>query len=226
MIYFTADTHFRHAAVLGMCNRPFKTIGHHDSVLVERWNAVVRPEDEVWHLGDFAFGAVAEARQIFDLLNGRKHLVRGNHEKASVAGWPRVSVHEIADIRIDGERIVMCHYPIAEWPGYWKGALHLYGHVHGNRQVAGACDVGVDVWGYRPVTLREIRRRVEAPVVQTPASVAERLPAHARQLLEVADRSFAAWEKRMLAEAVGQTVVQVGNDILSQRVDQGGFNDD
>ena len=39
-----------------------------------------------------------------------------------------------------------------------RGALNLHGHSHGRlaalpRQV----DVGVDLWGFRPITLEEIR---------------------------------------------------------------------
>jgi calcineurin-like phosphoesterase family protein len=56
------------------------------------------------------------------------------------------------------------------WPGAHRGALHLYGHSHGtlpgNSQ---CCDVGVDVWDFRPVALPAIREVLErAPAVPQP----------------------------------------------------------
>ena len=56
--FFTSDSHFGHASVLAPRMdrpRPFATIEEHDEALVAAWNAVVRPDDIVWHLGDFAY---------------------------------------------------------------------------------------------------------------------------------------------------------------------------
>jgi hypothetical protein len=48
-----------------------------------------------------------------------------------------------------------------DWPGMWNGGIHLYGHIHGNQEpLTGSMDVGVDVWGGRPVTLDEIEEAV------------------------------------------------------------------
>ena len=80
MIYYTADTHFGHKSIIDMCKRPFKTIHQMDRALIERWNERVGHEDTVYHLGDVAFGPVSEGRKYFDLLNGKKHLIVGNHE--------------------------------------------------------------------------------------------------------------------------------------------------
>ena len=46
-----------------------------------RWNAVVGPADEVWHLGDFAIGlGPAAMAALLDGLHGHKHLVTGNND--------------------------------------------------------------------------------------------------------------------------------------------------
>ena len=52
-IFFIADTHFGSDAVRRYENRPFATVEEMDRVMTERWNSVVSPDDEVWHLGDF-----------------------------------------------------------------------------------------------------------------------------------------------------------------------------
>ncbi|GJD38054.1 metallophosphoesterase [Methylobacterium bullatum] len=83
--HVVSDTHVGHRNILSSSMerpRPFATIEAHDETLVERWNAVVRPDDTVWHLGDFAYRCTeAYALSIFLRLNGRKLLIRGNHEK-------------------------------------------------------------------------------------------------------------------------------------------------
>ncbi|MEH6718400.1 MAG: metallophosphoesterase [Aurantimonas endophytica] len=223
-VFFTADTHFSHSGIIDMSARPFKSVGQMNSALVCAWNSVVGPRDTVWHLGDFAYGPVDEAHGIFKRLNGQKHLLRGNHDKSSIETWAWASVSDMKEIKLDGHRIFLCHYPLAEWPGYFRDSLHLFGHVHGNREVAGlACDVGVDVWGYRPVTLDEIKLRLKRAEKPEPVTVNDRIRGHARQMLEIADRQFEAWERSHLASAIEQTVIQVGNDILAQRTDQLGY---
>lgn len=167
--FFTADSHFGHPQILDHCARPFRDIREHDAHLVAEWNAVVRPEDTVWHVGDFAYKSDRDAaRRHFLKLNGQKHLVRGNHD----AGWVRdlgwSSVRDYADIAVDGQRIILSHYAMRVWVAMRRGSIMLYGHSHGKLPGnAQSCDVGVDEWGFRPVTLDEIRARLaKSPPIQ------------------------------------------------------------
>ena len=79
-LWLTSDTHFGHASVIAMCDRPFADVEEMDAALTERWNALVRPRDTVWHLGDFSLGPKGTAERRFRRLNGSIHLVRGNHD--------------------------------------------------------------------------------------------------------------------------------------------------
>jgi calcineurin-like phosphoesterase family protein len=169
---FTADHHFGHAGVIRMCGRPFADVAEMNGCLVDAWNSRVRGNDTVWFLGDFAMGASPEECQaLFSRLRGRKHLVRGNHDRKRTLdlGWE--SQHDLAQITVEGQRLVLCHYAMRSWAQVWRGSLHLYGHTHGTlpptRQ---SCDVGVDAWGYRPVTLDEIRERL-AGVEEEPEEI-------------------------------------------------------
>ncbi|MFD0936255.1 metallophosphoesterase, partial [Methylobacterium trifolii] len=58
--FFTADTHFGDPHILRLRGAAFGSIEAHDAALILRWNAVVAPGDEVWHLGDFALGPPPE----------------------------------------------------------------------------------------------------------------------------------------------------------------------
>jgi calcineurin-like phosphoesterase family protein len=162
--FFTADTHFGHKGVLAISRRPFTDIDEHDEMLVQAWNGVVGPRDEVWHLGDFAMGSSPErCAAVFKRLRGRKLLVRGNHDKPRVTGLPWHEVHDLVSRRIEGQRIIMAHYPMRAWPGAWRGSIQLFGHTHGLLpDTSQSCDVGVDRWSYAPVTLGQIRERLAA----------------------------------------------------------------
>jgi calcineurin-like phosphoesterase family protein len=158
-IWFTADTHFGHGATLGQFRRPFASTTDMNEELVARWNACVKREDEVWHLGDFAWRmAPAAMAALLDRLNGTKHLVAGNNDTAGtlgLSGW--ASVRHYAELELDGVHLVLCHYPFRTWNRMGKGALNLHGHSHGRlARVRRQIDVGVDVWDYRPVTLATI----------------------------------------------------------------------
>lgn len=162
--FFTADTHFFHAGVLLMSRRPFADIAEHDEMLVQAWNSVVGPRDEVWHLGDFGMGGTPERyAAVFKRLRGRKCLVRGNHDKSKATSLPWHEQHDLVSRKIEGQRIIMAHYPMRAWPGAFRGSIQLFGHTHGLLpDTSQSCDVGVDRWSYRPVTLGEIRERLAA----------------------------------------------------------------
>jgi calcineurin-like phosphoesterase family protein len=169
-LLFSSDHHFGHRAVLGErlgLRRPFDTIEAHDEGLIALWNAAVRPEDTVWHLGDFCYRCPeAQAREIFSRLNGRKFLVRGNHDKVGARlPWdgPVVDVAHVQAPNPDGSTAgcFLSHYAHRVWPRMHRGDIHLYGHSHGTLPgSAASTDVGVDCFDYRPVTLDEIRVRL------------------------------------------------------------------
>lgn len=81
--FFTSDSHFGHARIIELCNRPFNSVSHMNAELIRRWNEVVAPEDIVFHLGDVALGTFAESIQCVAQLNGYKIMVPGNHDRNS-----------------------------------------------------------------------------------------------------------------------------------------------
>lgn len=157
--FFTADTHFGHAGARALYRRPFATVAEMDAAMVERWNAAVGPDDEVWHLGDFAIRH-PDPGGLLGGLHGRKHLVTGNNDPDAVRALPGwASVQPYVEMSVDGVALVLCHYAFRTWRGMAKGALNLHGHSHGRlRPLTRQHDVGVDIRGFRPVTLGELGR--------------------------------------------------------------------
>lgn len=81
MRFFTSDTHFGHARIIELSDRPFNDVDHMNSEIVRRWNEVVSPDDTVYHLGDVALGSIADSLPIVSRLNGFKVMVTGNHDR-------------------------------------------------------------------------------------------------------------------------------------------------
>ncbi|WP_200917671.1 MULTISPECIES: metallophosphoesterase [Methylobacterium] len=166
--YFTSDTHFGHAGMLSDRMgrpRPFGSREEHDEHLVSAWNNRVRPGDRVFHVGDFAYGcSMKHAEAIFSRLAGHKTLLRGNHEaRGERLGWEG-GIHDVVAISIQDSGMAnavpvwLSHYAHVTWRDIHRGRLHFYGHSHGAiPPTARACDVGVDCWQFRPVTVPEIQ---------------------------------------------------------------------
>ena len=95
-------------------------------------------------------------------LRGRIHLVWGNHDRDEVRALPNwASSQPYAEIKIDGEFIILCHYAMRVWNRSHFGSFHFYGHTHGVLPGVGrSIDVEVDCWDFRPIRFEEIRARL------------------------------------------------------------------
>jgi calcineurin-like phosphoesterase family protein len=152
--FLTADQHLNHFNIIRYCNRPFATVEEMNETIISNWNAIVTPQDTVYHLGDVAFGNLS----IIHRLNGTIHLIRGNHDrgysdtKLKANGISTVSKVPI-EIEIDGVRVLLMHAPITESK---TTDIWLCGHVHDSWSRQGKyINVGVDVREFRPIRLAE-----------------------------------------------------------------------
>lgn len=167
--FYTSDTHFSHAGMLSFGGRPFATTDEMDRYLIDQWNSVVRDDDIVFHLGDFACGDRDPARikRIFDQLRGRKYLVLGNHDLRNDGSvHPTIAQLDWAapptammETRDEGERVILCHYSLRTWAASHHGSYHFFGHSHGSLpQYGRSRDVGVDCadTAFTPRTFKEL----------------------------------------------------------------------
>lgn len=176
--FFIADTHFGHANILTFKRadgvtplRPFATIEEHDEFMVEAWNKDVRPVDKVYHLGD----AVINRRYlpIFSRLNGKKRLVRGNHDIFRTSEYLQY-FDEVLGYRVFNEHGFICsHIPIhPESLSRWKANVH--GHLHSNKlEDSRYICVSVEHTQYRPLHLDELLLKIKLRGVEIAESASD-----------------------------------------------------
>ncbi len=163
--FFTSDPHFYHKNIIKLCpdTRPYSDVEEMNEALIQNHNSVVGPNDTVYCLGDWSWSHdQTKNTEIFNRLNGaEKILIKGNHETPSALSQKWSEIHDYMEIKIADKYLVLFHYPIYEWVGFFRNSIHLFGHVHGKPQTgmkenAKFLDVGVDGVFNRPIALDEI----------------------------------------------------------------------
>jgi calcineurin-like phosphoesterase family protein len=147
MIWFTSDTHYNHKNIVrgvskwedkSTC-RDFSTVEEMNNVIVENINRVVKADDTLFHLGDWSFhgnGIIHEFRN--KLICKNIHLIYGNHDTSIYESLELQqsfqSVATYREISVNGQKIMLSHYPFRTWNKWHHGSWMLYGHCHGNLQ--------------------------------------------------------------------------------------------
>jgi excisionase family DNA binding protein len=120
--FFISDHHFGHQNILIHCaeTRRFATVEDMNEAYLTAWNAVVKEDDEVWYLGDFSM-KFEYAEGYLPMLNGRKHLIIGNHDKCFKNDGPEqvgrylsagfATVQRQAVVELEGRRFLLNHFP-------------------------------------------------------------------------------------------------------------------
>ena len=168
-IFFTSDTHFNHDREFVYSPRGFKTIQEMNGTLVKNWNETVGNDDDIYVLGDFFLGTDFNyIQEVLNKLNGRIHLVTGNHDTPSkiteYTSWNNIV--EIADalrIRYKKREFFLCLYPVLtasleQDPD--KAVINLFGHTHSKDKFYEdrpyMYNVTVDANDNKPVEIEEI----------------------------------------------------------------------
>lgn len=163
--WFTSDTHLNHFKAIEYSNRPFSSLDDMNESMIQRWNSCVKHSDLVYHLGDFCFGKLDDIKKMRYKLNGKIHLILGNHDYKN-------NIQRLADcfteitplkvIKINKMPITLCHYSMNTWDRSHYNSFSIFGHSHGNWKGTGkSFDVGVDGHNYYPWSYEEVIAKME-----------------------------------------------------------------
>jgi len=153
-IWFTSDTHFGHKNICrGVSEwkdkdttaRSFDTLEAMNYFIVRNINAVVMPNDILYHLGDWSFGGIENIWKFRQQIACRNiHLITGNHDEHIKKNkilpncwWSDsdvmldtdednvglqvcaeslfTSVQNYLELVLDKQTFVLSHYPVEEW---------------------------------------------------------------------------------------------------------------
>jgi calcineurin-like phosphoesterase family protein len=157
-IYFISDTHFSHENIIGYAARPFASVEEMDETMVDRWNAVVKPSDHIYHLGDVAMKKPHLA--IIKRLNGKKRLIMGNHDIFDYSDYIKAGFQKVMGMRVLNN-ILFTHVPVHPYSmGRFRGNAH--GHIHQAATYDGQyINLSVEAVDYTPVTLEDVATRLD-----------------------------------------------------------------
>lgn len=176
--FLISDTHFGHANIInfkrndGTPLRPFKTVEDMDEAMVANWNKVVNTRDCVYHLGDVVINR--RCLPIMARLNGRKKLIRGNHDLFKLSDYTPYfedvyGCYVLADM-------ILTHIPLHPDCITTRFGTNVHGHLHanvvmikehiGNNFFEDEVDprymsVCVEQIDYTPISLEALRLRIK-----------------------------------------------------------------
>lgn len=176
-IFLTSDLHINHDRAFIYAPRGFQSVQEMNEALVQRWNEVVGPDDEVYMLGDAMLGDSESALEYMRQLNGAIHIVLGNHdtdnrEKLYYSLPNVVEVALAAKLKYKKHHFFMTHYPCMtgnlEKESLTQCTCNLYGHTHQKtnfyNDIPFMYHVGVDSHNCYPVLLDDIIKEMHEKV--------------------------------------------------------------
>lgn len=171
-IFFTSDLHFCHNKEFLYAPRGFTNVQDMNEALVENWNKIVKHNDEVYNLGDFALNDIEAAIPYINQLNGTIRWIYGNHDTAKkidriMDECPNVWAIGYADLMKHEKKfsIYMSHYPTLtanyDEKKFSQHVIAVHGHTHQRSNWIDLKNpftyhVGVDSHNNAPVHIDEV----------------------------------------------------------------------
>jgi calcineurin-like phosphoesterase family protein len=162
--FFISDTHFGHDNIIKLCDRPFENVTEMNETMIANWNKKVTNADIVYIMGDLFFRTQTPPEEILKRLKGKKHLIRGNHDKS----WYHAKYDKFFESVTWAEVIntthgitMLSHFPMCDYEGKYL----IHGHIHAHKNDSywpylqardRILNASVEINDYSPVTFEEL----------------------------------------------------------------------
>lgn len=183
--FVISDTHFGHTnswekfkKADGSPLRPFTSTEEMDETMIERWNAKVKENDVVYHLGDVVINK--RYLPLMSRLNGSKRLIMGNHDIFGHEEYLKY-FKKVAGVRVFVDQFILSHIPLHPDSITGRFKVNVHGHLHANEVMTmcsvgpGVCDaeytsepdprylcVSVEHTNFEPLSFEEVEARIKA----------------------------------------------------------------
>ena len=136
--FVISDHHFGHTnswekfkLADGSPLRPFTSNDEMNETMIERHNAKVKQHDTVYFLGDVVINR--KHLQLVKRLNGRKILIRGNHDIFRDEDYREVGFEQIHGVRVFVDKFILSHIPLHPDCVTGRFRVNVHGHLHANQ---------------------------------------------------------------------------------------------
>lgn len=175
-IFFCSDHHLGHENLYntfkredGSPARPFASSAEATEIIIQNHNKVVGPSDRVYFLGDVLMSTKAANFEVLRRFNGRKVLIKGNHDKAKLSVYSAYFDDVRGIHHFDG--YALSHVPLHP-QSLTRWGKNIHGHLHhnyiktewGNDVITDPPDdryinVSLEHINYTPISLEEIKKK-------------------------------------------------------------------
>lgn len=156
--FITSDWHLGEDR-FNIIQRPYNTVMDHIYDMIKKHNTVVTPSDTVIVVGDVVYQKTPEYLPFVSKFNGKKILVRGNHDNIFSDTDLSPYFDEIYPdgggfkIDIKGVKYYVTHYPSTAR----SDRFNLVGHIHATwKHQLNMLNIGVDVNHMRHMNLDDV----------------------------------------------------------------------
>jgi calcineurin-like phosphoesterase family protein len=111
--------------------RPFTSTEEMNETMIDRHNAKVKEQDTVYFLGDVVINK--KYLELVKRMNGRKILIRGNHDIFKDEDYREVGFQQIHGVRVFVDKFIMSHIPLHPDCVSERFRVNVHGHLHANQ---------------------------------------------------------------------------------------------
>lgn len=138
-IWITSDWHFGHDREFIWKARDFASVEDMNEHIIAAHNTMVKPDDDVYVLGDLMLGDSTKGIECIKRMNGKLHIVRGNHDTDNrwkmYSELPNVvEMDNAIYFKYKKHHFYMSHFPSLtgnlEKESLTQMTLNLFGHTH------------------------------------------------------------------------------------------------
>lgn len=176
-LWFSSDPHFYHENIIRFAGRPFKDAAEMNEAIIERHNALVKPEDHWTCLGDVTMRRDNQGNglTIVGRMNGHKRLIMGNHDHYAMKHYLQYFEKVYAMNMYDNIRFTH----IAVHPESMGNAVgNVHGHIHekeapapvilqtkeGKTYIKPYVNISMEKTNYAPLTLGQVKSLVQKEI--------------------------------------------------------------
>lgn len=144
MIWLSSDLHLGHQREFIYRPRGFQSVEEMNDQIIRRWNTLIQPEDDVYILGDVMLGNNESGMAAIAELNGRLHLIRGNHDTDTRIGLFKdcrqfVEICDAKYLKYGKYHFYLTHYPCLtgnlKKESLTQGTINICGHSHSTESI-------------------------------------------------------------------------------------------